>query len=139
MTRIDFHTGLPDKLAYCCRLLRKVQAAEQQALIYCSDPQTLAALDRQLWTFSQLDFLPHQFAHEPDAELAFALLCSGEAPGQHHRLLINLDTGFPPGYASHERLIELVGTEADDAQAGRARFKFYRDQGYPLQHHVAGA
>ncbi|HET7773408.1 MAG TPA: DNA polymerase III subunit chi [Burkholderiaceae bacterium] len=139
MTRIDFHTGLPDKLAYCCRLLRKVQAAGQKALVYSSDPQTLAELDRQLWTFSPLDFLPHQYAHEPDAELALVLLTGSEAPTQHHRLLINLDRDHPPAYASHERVIELVSTEAEDAQAGRQRFKFYRDQGYPLQHHVAGA
>ncbi len=139
MTRIDFHTGLPDKLAYCCRLLRKVQAAGHKALVYSSDPQTLADLDRQLWTFSPLDFLPHQYAHEPDAELAPVLLTGSEAPAQHDRLLINLDRGHPPAYASHERVIELVGTEVEDAQAGRQRFKFYRDQGYPLQHHVAGA
>lgn len=139
MTRIDFHTGLPDKLAYCCRLLRKVQAAGQKALVYSSDAQALAELDRQLWTFSQLDFLPHQYAHEADPDLAVVLLAGSEVAGQHHRLLINLDIGHPPAYASHERLIELVGTEAEDAQAGRQRFKFYRDQGYPLQHHVAGA
>ena len=27
MTRVDFHFNTPDKLAYACRLIRKIQAA----------------------------------------------------------------------------------------------------------------
>ncbi|HTJ95450.1 MAG TPA: DNA polymerase III subunit chi, partial [Pararobbsia sp.] len=38
----------------------------------------------------------------------------------------------PPGFASFERLLEIVGNEADELQAGRERYRFYRDRGYPL-------
>ena len=32
MTRIDFHTNIPDKLGYACRLARKAYAAFEEAL-----------------------------------------------------------------------------------------------------------
>jgi DNA polymerase-3 subunit chi len=32
-------------------------------------------------------------------------------------------------------MIEIVAADSDDLDAGRARWKFYKDRGYPLQRH----
>jgi DNA polymerase-3 subunit chi len=47
--------------------------------------------------------------------------------------LINLDDEWPPFFSRFERLVEIVGTEEDNKVKARARYKFYKDRGYPLQ------
>ena len=58
MTQIDFHVNAPGKLAYACRLARKIYGTGQPVVFHAGDA-TLATFDRLLWTFSQLDFIPH--------------------------------------------------------------------------------
>ena len=46
---------------------------------------------------------------------------------------------FGSGQAGFERLVELVGTEEDDRVQARQRYRHYKDRGYPLETHEAGA
>ncbi|HZX28033.1 MAG TPA: DNA polymerase III subunit chi, partial [Telluria sp.] len=59
MTRIDFHTNIPDKLAYACRLARKAYAAKGKLVLLAEDAAQAQVLNEALWTFSDTDFLPH--------------------------------------------------------------------------------
>ena len=43
------------------------------------------------------------------------------------------------GQENKERLIEVIGTTAQDREAGRERWRFYRDRGYPLHTHDLSA
>ena len=56
--KVDFHSGVADKAAYCCRLLRKTQAARTRVAV-CGPAELLDRLDVALWTFDALSFLPH--------------------------------------------------------------------------------
>jgi len=137
MTRIDFHSSVPDKFRYACRLVRKARAADAR-IVLMADRQDLAALDAALWTFSAEDFTPHVQAGDPLAAQTPVILTdddSAELP--HHQILINLSSTTPAHFARFERLIEIVGKESAAADAGRNRYRIYRDQGYPLNHFVA--
>ncbi|MGN5480530.1 DNA polymerase III subunit chi [Cupriavidus basilensis] len=134
MTRIDFHSNVPDKLGYVCRLVRKAYSAGQKVVVH-GQPAQLADLDARLWTFSPLDFLPHCGADNPNAAVTPIVLAGSLDGVPHHQLLINLDAQAPAQFASFERLIEVVGAGADDRDAGRERYRFYRERGYPLTHH----
>jgi DNA polymerase III subunit chi len=134
VTRVDFHFNLPDKLAYCCRLLRKVHKAGKLVVVFDSQVERLKALDRALWTFSPNDFIPHVMTGDPLASDTPILLTSNELTPTHHRqILVNLDEQWPPFFSQFERLIELVSAEDADRQLGRGRFKFYRDRGYAIE------
>ncbi|MGO4330866.1 DNA polymerase III subunit chi [Cupriavidus sp. 2TAF22] len=134
MTRIDFHSNVPDKLGYACRLIRKAYGAGQKLVVHGA-PEQLAQLDALLWTFSALDFLPHCGVDHPQAAMTPIVLAATLDQAPHHQLLINLDTQPPAQFASFERMIEVVGSEAADRDAGRERFRLYRERGYPLAHH----
>ena len=56
MTRIDFHTNVPDKIAYACRLVRKASAANTRVVLMADDEAQLAELNTAMWTFSPVDF-----------------------------------------------------------------------------------
>ncbi|HEY4542575.1 MAG TPA: DNA polymerase III subunit chi [Noviherbaspirillum sp.] len=139
MTRIDFHTDLQDKIAYCCRLARKAHASGAR-LIIVGQREELAALDAALWTFSERDFIPHVALSDPlAAATPIVLSAQGDAEFPHHQVLVNLGREAPAHFARFERLIELVGSEEAERAAGRERYRHYRERGYPLEHRKVGA
>lgn len=137
MTRIDFHSNVPDTLAYVCRLVRKAYGAGQKVVVH-GTPQQLSQLDARLWSFSPLDFLPHCGLDSPHAAVTPIILAATLDGVPHHQLLVNLADQAPAQFASFERLIEVVGISAEARDAGRERYRFYRERGYPLTHHDIG-
>jgi DNA polymerase-3 subunit chi len=137
MTRIDFHSNVPDTLAYVCRLVRKAYGAGQKVVVYGA-PQQLAQLDARLWSFSPLDFLPHCGLDSPNAAVTPIILAATLDNVPHHQLLVNLAPEAPAQFASFERLIEVVGASPEARNAGRERYRLYRERGYPLTHHDIG-
>ncbi len=138
MTRIDFHSKVPDKLQYACRLVRKARAAGLRVVVFAGDDAQLAAFDEALWTFSEQDFIPHVRADDELAPQTPVLLCTdAEQALPHHQALVNLSRGTPAHFARFERLFEIVSTDEDDLLAGRERYRAYQQRGYPLSHFVA--
>jgi DNA polymerase III subunit chi len=138
MTRIDFHSNVPDKIGYACRLVRKARGASCRIVLFSNDRNQLAALDEALWTFSELDFLPHVMAGDPLAAQTPVLLTDDEAAElPHHQILINLSDTTPSHFASFERMFEIITADDADKSAGRERYRFYQQRGYPLTHFVA--
>ncbi len=137
MTRIDFHTNIPDKIGYTCRLVRKARGADQKVVVY-GDSAQLAALDQALWTFSEQDFLPHVMAgDELAAQTPVILTSDADAPLPHHQVLVNLAAATPAHFARFERMFEIVSTGDEEVQSGRERYRQYQQRGYPLTHFVA--
>lgn len=140
MTEVEFHTGVAQPLEFACRLLRK--AVRQGARVQVSaPPETLAALDRALWTFEERDFVPH--VRMPGAPEAVArrtpiwLVATAQAAGAP-RVLVNLGCEAPADLDGLDRVIEIVSAEAGEAEQGRLRWRAYKALGLPLKHHVAG-
>lgn len=138
MTRIDFYSNVPDKLAYACRLVRKARAAECRVVLLTRDRNELARLDQALWTFSEQEFLPHVPAGDPLAATTPVILTdSDSADLPHYQLLINLSASTPAHFARFERMLEIISSDDADKAAGRERYRFYQQRGYPLTHFVA--
>jgi DNA polymerase-3 subunit chi len=138
MTRIDFHSNVPDKMGYACRLVRKAHAAQCRIVLLTEDMDSLAALDTALWTFSELDFLPHVFASDPLALQTPIILTDNDATDYpHHQILINLSNKVPAHFARFERMFEIISSADTDKKSGRDRYRFYQQRGYSLTHTVA--
>jgi DNA polymerase-3 subunit chi len=138
MTRVDFHSKVPDKLLYACRLVRKARAADMRVVIFTRDRQQLDALDEALWTFSEQDFLPHVTADdELGSQTPIILTDDAEATLPHHQILINVSGETPAHFARFERMFEVISIDEDDLAAGRERYRQYQQRGYPLTHFVA--
>ena len=138
--KVEFHHGVSDKLAYACRLLRKAYRAGASVVV-TGDEAALRTLDKQLWTFDEQEFLPHvlalaQQAVPPRLHASPIWLSAdpGSAPGERS-VLINLGTEIPKGMDRFPRLFDIVGSEADDRQHGRQRWKAYAAMGWQVQPH----
>jgi len=141
VTQIDFHVNAPDKLAYACRLARKGYLSGSRMVFHADDPVRLTRFDRLLWTFSALDFIPHCHVRDPLAAETPILLTGGADVDlcPHHDVLVNLDRVQPDAFSRFERLVEVVEADDADLEAGRQRYKFYRDRGYLLTRHDLAA
>lgn len=139
MTRIDFHSNVPDKIAYACRLARKARGTDAQIVILTKDQNQLLALDQALWTFSEQDFLPHVKLEDAlAARTPILLTTNGAMESPHHQILINLSDTPPAHFARFERMFEIIAADDNDKSTGRERYAYYRERGYPLTHFIAG-
>ena len=134
MTRIDFYTNAEPKLQVACQLAAKARKQSLRVLIYAPDEALARSIDHLLWTFPATGFLPHCMAADalaPETPVLIATSCENPL---HDELLLNLCQESPPSFSRFQRLVEIVGTDDADKQAGRARFRFYRDRGYEVGH-----
>jgi DNA polymerase-3 subunit chi len=144
VTDVAFHTGLPDKLDYACRLLRKAWG-QGARIVVTGAPAELDRLDEALWVFDQDEFIPH------------CRLRAGQAPAGRMRrtpiwladdadadvgadVMVNLGPAFEPRFERYARAIELVALGVEEVQAGRQRWRCYAQAGTsPVNHPYRGA
>lgn len=135
MTRIDFYQLNPERHRVdrvVCQLCQKAYENAQKTLLLTQNPEQSAHLDKQLWVFSDDSFVPHDI--EPTSDFETPILIQETTPEDCERqLLINLSDKIPDNFAQYERIIELV-TE-DNKQQARKHYSFYKERGYPLNHH----
>ncbi len=146
MARIDFHSQVNNKPLYSCRLIRKIMASKHEDLpmrniVVVGSASFLKELDQQLWSFSATEFLPHAWAKDDVAnETPIVFVESFESPEldnlPHGDVLIhvgqNLSVSVEALAQRFPRIVEIVSTDEADRQAGRQRYKAYRDQGHEL-------
>ena len=138
MTSIDFYFNAGDKLQVACRLAAKAAAQKKRLLVFAADAQSARALDRMLWTWQQLSFVPHCLAQDPLAAHAPVLIAADAAQVPQFsppEILMNLGHDCPPLFERFDRLLEVVGSGEEDRAHGRTRYKFYKERGYAIGHH----
>ena len=58
MPAVAFHFNVPERRGYVCRLLRKAWRSGARVVV-TGEAAMLAEVDRLLWTFEPLEFVPH--------------------------------------------------------------------------------
>ncbi len=140
---VEFHTGMADKIGFACRLLRKAYAKGAQVAV-TGAPEVLRQLDDALWLFEPQQFVPHvrlKAGQAPAPRLARTplLLLDPGAAAPHREVLVNLGPDMPADPQAFQRVIELVGAQPDDRDAGRRRWRAYEAGGAQIVHHAQGA
>lgn len=135
MTSIDFYFNAEDKLQVACRLAGKALAQKKRLLIYAPEPEMAQRLDRMLWTWPPTGFVPHCQVHDPEAAQTPVLIATDSEAPQACEVLLNLSPETPPHFERFERLLEIVARDDDERKAARARYRWYRDRGYPIGDH----
>ena len=139
---VEFHHGMPDKMAYACRLLRKAYRSGVKVVV-TGESTALRQLDRQLWVFDEQEFLPHVCvlgAQDWPARWQDTPIWLTDQPlraPQGRQVLVNVGDSLPAGVESFERFFEVVSTEPDDRQRGRQRWRQYEALGWTVKAHPA--
>ncbi|GMU72031.1 MAG: DNA polymerase III subunit chi [Burkholderiales bacterium] len=138
MTSIDFYTGADDAIDVAARLVAKAWKQHGFVRVLTPDRATTDALDRRLWTVPATAFVPHCRLGSPLAAETPVLVDERLEHDGPACVLVNLHPEPPPFFSRFERLADVVGRETALAEAGRRRWKFYRDHGYAMAHHAVG-
>jgi DNA polymerase-3 subunit chi len=139
MTRVDFYLLSPQQHnqdRVVCQLCQKAYDSNQKTLLLTQSPQQTSHFDQQLWIFNSDSFIPHDTHVDGDSDsfLSPILIHDQPDPQGERQLLINLSPLVPAYFAQFDRVIELV-TE-DNKQSAREHYTFYKERGYPLNHHT---
>ena len=139
MTTIDFYFNASDRFQVACRLAGKALAQKKRMLIYAPEPETASRIDKLLWTWPAIGFVPHCASHDPLAPETPILIASDAESARECELILNLAEDCPPHFERFERLLEVVPAEDAARQAGRSRYRFYQSRGYKISHHDLSA
>ncbi len=140
MTRVDFYI-LQDveqtaMRRFACRLAAKATENGKQTYLHAATDAEAREIDELLWDYPPNRMIPHGLLGKPEAEGAPVLIGHQTHSPDHlptDGLLINLMDDVPPFLGRFERVAEIVVGEK--RASGRARYRYYRDRGYPLFHH----
>ncbi len=135
MTSIDFYFNAADRLKVACRLAGKAHASRRRVLVWAPEPALAQRIDRMLWTWPAIGFVPHCLATDALAADTPVLIALEASDPPRCDVLLNLADDCPPAFERCERLLEIVSQDEPDRRAGRARYAWYRDRGYPIRNH----
>ena len=135
MTTVDFYFNAEDRLQVACRLAGKALAQKKRLLIYAPEAELATRIDKLLWTWPAIGFVPHCALHDPLAPDTPVLIASDAEMPAACELLLNLGVECPPHFERFERLLEIVPADDAGRQAGRSRYRFYLERGYKISNH----
>ena len=139
MTDIAFHTGIADPLDYACRLLRKAHRSGARVAVH-GEAALLDRLDQQLWVFEPLEFIPHVLlprdAGDADrlARTPVVLVRPGASAPAACRVAVSLGGAEVGDATSYDRVIAIVGTDPEERDAARRRWRDYERAGHAVSH-----
>ena len=140
MTQVDFYLldkGAPmARLQFAVKFIEKLFRAGMAVHVNAADQAMLRQLDELLWTARDVSFVPHEISEQP-LEHCPVTLNMGNFGG-HDGILINLAAEVPDWFSRFERVVEIINRQDPDVTAGRERYRFYKDRGYPLVNHTIG-
>lgn len=138
MTRIDFYTHVENRLQIACTLSAKAFQRGMKVRVYTPNEVVSDQFDKLLWTAPAIAFIPHCRVSDPLAADTPIVVDHSSENTLYDEVLINLHMECPPFFSRFQRLVEIVSLEETDRQAGRERFRFYRDRGYEIHTHEIG-
>jgi len=139
VTSIDFYFNAEDRLQVACRLAAKAFSQKKRMVIYAPEGDSASRVDKMLWTWQAIGFVPHVAAADELAAETPVLIATGDDTPPGCGLLLNLSSGTPPHFARFERLLEVVSADAAERAAARERYRFYQERGYRIANHDLAA
>jgi DNA polymerase-3 subunit chi len=141
VSKVDFHIIDNDEKSaffrYACRLVRKAYNKGHRVYVRTENEQDMKQLDTFLWTFSDLDFIPHAMLDRESGQEP-VIIGMIEHQADSSTVLINLSTTMVKNYSSYSRVFEVVSNDPVSVAAGRERYRNYRQMNDELSnHHVA--
>ena len=140
MTQVDFYllstSDVALRLRYACVLAELEYKQGKTVYLNMQSPEDCKAIDEKLWSFRDNSFIPHNIAGAGTAPIIIG--CAPNIPTTDD-VLINLCHPVPDFFSRFHHVKEIVIEEDKIKDETRKNFRYYKDRGYPLQHHKINA
>ncbi len=134
MTRVTFYSNVANKQLILSTLVQEALQKRHLVTVLTNNEIVATEIKAALWEADETSFIPSVMASHPLAVETPVVINWQQKELYQDDILINLTQAQPTVFSRFRQLVELVGNEDEDKQAGRARFKFYRDRGYDIKH-----
>jgi DNA polymerase III subunit chi len=128
-------------LFIACRLVEKIIARGHRVHIHAADAEQARRMDELLWQFKAESFLPHRIldndgenSAETENELQVTIGFAQLAP-RLKDVLVNLAEQIYSLHGEFTKISDIVAADTGSLNSGRARYRYYQGQGYPLETH----
>jgi len=126
LKQADEHTQLMN----ACRIIEKAYLKSHQIYVFCADQIQADTLDKLLWEFKDISFIPHNISDAP-VWIGYA-----ESPFPHFSdILINLAQNIPDFFNHFQRIIEIIPENPKSRENAREKYRFYRENQCELHSH----
>jgi DNA polymerase-3 subunit chi len=147
MGEIRFYTlkdaGGTARLRQACLLTEQAYLAGERVLLWLDGAEQMTRVDDLLWTIGDRSFVPHEpLAANPAACEAPVQLHAGALSAETaaaFTTLVTLRESAEAAALRFAKVIEVVDADEACRNAGRTRFRWYREQGATPQHFEVNA
>lgn len=121
---------------FACKLIEKAYRSGHYCYVLTDSGEQSQVIDDLLWTFRAGSFIPHQSYNGslPDMDKVI-LIGSLDPPEPWRKSLINLSSRCPPDIVRAERILEILDNSEEIKEAGRIRYRHYRQSGLDIITH----
>jgi DNA polymerase-3 subunit chi len=110
------------------KLVSKIYASKKRCHIMCRDEEQVALLSKNLWTFSQREFLPHgQGDMEPKYQPIWLSVTQENVNGA--KVFVSVNEKVLDIVDTFERLIDFYPLSVKAQNHAKERMQFYKNQG----------
>ena len=115
------------------RLLERVIASNQRAVVLAESAERVEALNSQLWTYNPDGFLPHGSARDGFSADQPIFLTSNEENPNGATILLLVGEALPGFVGDFARCLDLFdGNDPQAVQNARDRWRAYKAQGHAV-------
>ncbi len=138
MSKIAFYilnneSSLKGRALYACRIIEKAYSNNHKIYVHVANSEEAQNFDAQLWTFSDISFVPHEIYGQGSNSDHQVLIGYGNPPNIMNDILVNMTPEMVPSYQQFNHLIEVIPNDDNLKVLGRKRFQIYQKEGHPLE------
>ncbi len=126
LTSLPLERALP-------RLVEKIYATGAKVVIFFEHKEQLERIDEVLWTYGQMDFLPHGTFLEKYPEKQPIYLTTTDENPANASILIQIGQKVHSSFKSFTRIVDMFeNSNPLSVQSARDRYKRYKQEGHTL-------
>ena len=128
-----------DDINYCtCKIIKKFYEEGKKILVSSKNSILIDDLNKLLWTFEQLSFIPHSTSKDYDSFTPVLLTETGYKNDsiikKDYNIFINLDDEVKTDYHNYEIVIELVSGNEHQKNLAREKYLYYKKNRLNVKH-----
>ena len=134
--RADFYI-LPtnDYMHFACRLIEKAYKEKHTVFVLTQNIQQAEQLDKQLWTFKDISFIPHHLSHDKENHTTPISIGDSIEQAKQQDILLLLTPESTDKIKGFARVMLVVPNETDWKNKSRALYGEFKSMAYDISTH----
>ena len=121
-----------------CKIIKKYYNDGHKIIVKSNDQEFIDNINKLLWTFEQLTFIPHSTNITYDCTTPVLLYKNDYKNDsiikKDYNVILNIDTALDTTDNDHEIIIEIVAHDEDKKTISREKYLYYKKNNLDVKH-----